>query len=464
MKIKNGFKQLRILSRYCLLLVVVWIIVVATSFMSHYLKHKRCAEKTGYDIALANIDKDQAIRYWSAVHGGVYVPIDELTPPNPYLSHLSDRDITVNNKKLTLMNPAYMIRQFNEMFGEAYGVHGHITSLKPLRPENGPDAWERQALESFEQGTKEVRDSTIIDGKPYLRLIRPILTSKDCLKCHEHQGYKVGDVRGGVGVRVPMAGLYAIAEGANRTTMLWHSFILLLGLSGIGLAFIQLRRQIKANEEQSKRVAKERELFATVMNAIDAVVYVTDLESYELLFLNKRGEKLFGHNLLGKPCWQVLQEGMTGPCAFCSRGQLLDDAGKPKKVPYVWEFQNTINHRWYQCRDQAIFWSDGRLVTLEMATDITEQKLQEQFKLENVRQKEELKRYQSLKTMAGAIAHKFNNSMTAVLGNLELAEMTLPDGLVDEQKMISDALHAAQDASQVGSLMLTYYYSDIYLK
>ena len=160
--VKQGLKQQKVLLGYSILLVVVWTVVVSVSFMSHFFKHRRCAEKTGYDIALANLNKDQAIRHWSAVHGGVYVPIDELTPPNPYLAHISARDIITDNKKLTLMNPAYMIRQFNEMFGKSYGIKGHITSLKPLRPENSPDAWERQALESFAQGNAEVKSFTSI--------------------------------------------------------------------------------------------------------------------------------------------------------------------------------------------------------------------------------------------------------------------------------------------------------------
>ncbi len=452
--LESGLQQQQILRRYCLLLGLVWAVVVSFSFISHYTKHKHCAEKTGYDIAVANLNKDQSIRQWLTVHGGVYVPPAEKTPPNPHLAHIPDRDIvTDKNRKLTLMNPAYMIRQFNEMFGENYGIQGHITSLKPLRPENAPDLWEHQALLSFEKGAVEARALTMVEGQSYARLMRPIITLAGCLKCHE--GYQVGDIRGGVGVLVPLAGLYAIAESINRTTILWHGLILLLGFAGIGFAFVKLSRQIAAHDEPVKRAAKERELFITLMNSIDALVYVIDMKSDEMLFLNRGGEKMFGGAGLGKPCWQVLQKGMSGPCSFCPREQLLDDHGEPQKEPYVWEFQSTINQRWYQSRDQAILWPDGRLVSLGMATDITEQKEQQQHKLEAARIQEELKRYDSLKTMAGAIAHKFNNSMTSVIGNLELAEMTLMAGS-GEQKMIANALRSALGASRTGSLMLTY--------
>jgi hypothetical protein len=70
----------------------------------------------------------------------VYVPTDDRTHPSPHLAHIEDRDIeTTSDKQLTLMNPADMIRQMMDEFGEMYGVQGRITSLDPLRKENAPD-------------------------------------------------------------------------------------------------------------------------------------------------------------------------------------------------------------------------------------------------------------------------------------------------------------------------------------
>ncbi|MCP3848852.1 MAG: PAS domain S-box protein [Gammaproteobacteria bacterium] len=65
------------------------------------------------------------------------------------------------------------------------------------------------------------------------------------------------------------------------------------------------------------------------------------------------------------------------PCDFCTNDRLLDANGEPKE-PYVWEFKNTITQQWYQLRDQAIQWPDGRLVRLEIATDITNRKQAEE--------------------------------------------------------------------------------------
>lgn len=74
-------------------------------------------------------------------------PQQKNSPPNPYLLQIPDRDVTTaKGKSLTLINPAYMTRQVYELAEQQSGVRGHITSLNPLRPQNGPDEWERKAL------------------------------------------------------------------------------------------------------------------------------------------------------------------------------------------------------------------------------------------------------------------------------------------------------------------------------
>ena len=114
----------------------------------------------------------------------------------------------------------------------------------------------------------------------------------------------------------------------------------------------------------------------TILNSLDALVYVSDMQTYDLLYINDYGVAEWGP-MKGRKCYQVLQAGQDSPCHFCTNNRLLTADGKPAGV-YVWEFQNTLNGRWYQCRDQAIYWIDGRLVRIEIATDITERKEMEQ--------------------------------------------------------------------------------------
>jgi PAS domain S-box-containing protein len=109
-----------------------------------------------------------------------------------------------------------------------------------------------------------------------------------------------------------------------------------------------------------------------ILDNLDAIVYVADMKTFEILYVNKHARDIFGE-IIGKICWRTLQANQTGPCDFCSNDKLLTRDGTPTGV-YRWEFQNTLNKRWYDVRDKAIQWIDGRIVRLEIATDITELK------------------------------------------------------------------------------------------
>ncbi len=128
----------------------------------------------------------------------------------------------------------------------------------------------------------------------------------------------------------------------------------------------------QVDDNEFRFVEESYRSIATILDSLDALVYVSDMQTYELLFANEYGRSIWG-DIQGKTCWKVLQADQDGPCPFCTNNRLLDEFGAPAKV-YVWEFQNTVNKRWYQCRDQAIRWIDGRLVRLEIATDITDRK------------------------------------------------------------------------------------------
>ena len=173
------------LKHYGWIVVGVWTLVVAASLGWNLLQDRDEDLRVARQIALTNYERDVLYRRWAAAHGGVYVPVTPDTPPTPYLAQLSERDIvTPSGRRLTLLNPAYMTRQIYEL-AQASGLpRGHLTSLKPLRPENVPDSWETAALKAFEQGQAEVTGVGKLDGKEVFRLMRPFITEKSCLGCH----------------------------------------------------------------------------------------------------------------------------------------------------------------------------------------------------------------------------------------------------------------------------------------
>jgi len=97
-----------------------------------------------------------------------------------------------------------MTRLIAELANERDNVKFHLTSLKPIRPANAPEAWEAVALESFEKGRQQEYFEYSDNGKTAIfRYMAPLVTQQSCLKCHEKQGYQVGDIRGGISVSFP---------------------------------------------------------------------------------------------------------------------------------------------------------------------------------------------------------------------------------------------------------------------
>ena len=232
----------------------VWTLIILFSLaLTSYTQREHSIE-SARNIAKANFDKDQAFRKWASTHGGVYVPVDmKRTPPSPYLSHLPHRDVTTQTgRKLTLMNPAYMLRQMMDEYSGLYGARGHITALDILNPNSEPDAWERKALETFQtnKNIKEILEVTGEGNKMQMRLIRPMQNGPSCLKCHAHQAIYQGTLTaGGVSVTVPMKELFALESRSFKKSIFIHLFIWVFGLISFQIAYT---KEKKAKEQVNK--------------------------------------------------------------------------------------------------------------------------------------------------------------------------------------------------------------------
>jgi len=241
------------LKRYFLATAVAWTVVVATALVWHVFEAKQVTLETMRIQAREAYEKDIIYRRWNAGHGGGYVPVTQETQPNPYLYDVPERDITTPlGKALTLMNPAYMTRQAHELQKQKLGVRGHITSLNPIRPENAPDPWESKALRAFERGEIEINWIEEIEGKEYMRLMRPLITEKGCLKCHAKEGYHERDIRGGISVSIPTRPFWAINRRHIMSFTLATALLWMVGLVGLVLGNQRLMRS-----ERERKLAEE---------------------------------------------------------------------------------------------------------------------------------------------------------------------------------------------------------------
>lgn len=140
-----------------------------------------------------------------------------------------------------------------------------------------------------------------------------------------------------------------------------------------GFITVGIFRDITQRKNIEKKLEFERQQLISIFDAIDEPVYVSDIETHEVLYSNEALKKQFG-DVRGKKCYEVFQ-GLDSPCPFCTNDIIKEMGGKEA---YIWEFQNLLNKRWYRCIDKAIRWPDGRLVRYELAIDITDRKKAEE--------------------------------------------------------------------------------------
>jgi PAS domain S-box-containing protein len=144
------------------------------------------------------------VRNWVAERDGVFQLKFPGDKSNPFLVH--PELISVDNDTLIMRNPALVTRELSELsYKMGKGFSFHLASLKYINPVNKPDAFEKAALNSFPNSGFSEADSEFyrtesINGEEYFRYFAPLITQKSCLGCHAEQGYKTGDIRGGISI------------------------------------------------------------------------------------------------------------------------------------------------------------------------------------------------------------------------------------------------------------------------
>ena len=241
--------KLSLVWKLAILVGLGWTIVIASVIGWNIRNSKLHTETLTTYQARAFFQQIVTARFWNATHGGIYVPVTEKTKPNPYLED-PDRDkITVDGLKLTKVNPAYMTRQIGEIAFNKNLVWFHLTSPKPIRPQNAPEPWELKALNLFSSGTKEYAVFTESDsGSKLFRYMAPLWVERSCLKCHAKQGYKENDLRGGISVTIQADPIINLQN--RKTFNISLAFIVIwgLGLTGISLVSYRLASEEKQRE------------------------------------------------------------------------------------------------------------------------------------------------------------------------------------------------------------------------
>ncbi len=303
---------------------VFWTLLISSS-LAWIICSARDEQKRIATLTAKSVFKQIVItRRWNSLHGGVYTRVTEKNQPNPYLEDPA-RDLKVNdNMMLTKINPALMTRQIGEIAMLEEGIQFHITSLNPIRPMNEATPVEKQFLQSFEQGKKE--DGAFMEeyGRQVFKYMAPLITEKSCLNCHAKQGYKEGDIRGGISVSLPFSLQVPVVS-----MTLWHVLIWALGLVGMNVLGLKLDRSYNVIRSlavmdaltgiPNRRSFSERiltEFTISRKSDADLSVIMCDIDNF------KKYNDRYGH-VEGDVCLrkvaECIQDSLKRPIDFCAR-------------------------------------------------------------------------------------------------------------------------------------------------
>ncbi len=208
---------------------------------------------------------------------------------------------------------------------------------------------------------------------------------------------------------------------------------------------------------RKKEAKKAFSIFRGIFDSMEAIVYVSDIKTHELIYANLKFKQVFGHDearpIKSLKCWEAVNMDQTGPCPLCTNSRIVRPDGTPAE-PYEWEFHNIFNNRWYHIVDKAVQWYDKRIVHLGTAYDITEKKEKENLFHEFEKAIETSRKLESIGTMAGGVAHDFNNTLSIIMGNINLAQLSCRED--EPLRYLSIAEKAIMQAKAISSNLISF--------
>ncbi len=255
----------------------------------------------------------------------------------------------------------------------------------------------------------------------------------------------------------PLGLLFVDTKGAKRdhTT---SDVNLLMGIaSQVATGIVNARSYSRLQEsEQRYRLLAE--------NATD-VIWILDVETLKIKYISPSVEKTIGYT--PDEMVTLSMDQYLKPASFqraaTALGQAMEQAATgsidPKSYSMTLELEECHkNGTIVPIEVTAGFLLDEHgkpNAVLGISRDLSERNRAEKERTEIGNRLQRAKKMESLGTMAGSIAHNFNNLLMVVLGNLELAKEDLPEGSTAARN-IQAAVNASRRAADLSSMMLTY--------
>ena len=204
--------------------------------------------------AIAIFDLIVDMRHWNAQYDGVYVKSEKLQP-NPYLNPNFIK--SKNDETLVWVNPAFMTRQISDIASLRDGFKLKITSNKLINKNNAPDDDEKKILNHFDKNPNTPYLWEIKDNE--FRFMGALKTEQACLVCHAKQGYKVGDIRGGISVTFDVKKEFEQLKAINKDKEQTIIFLIIAAIGAIITLLIHENTK-RLNEQKISKLNESLEI------------------------------------------------------------------------------------------------------------------------------------------------------------------------------------------------------------
>lgn len=195
-----------------------------------------------------------AVRRWAMEHGRTPANVAGTSRDNPSIpmtgrsaqNEAGNKPVQVDHVSLT---------QFMETILRPEGFHVRLVSRTTSHRENLPDnEWERSSLEKFAKGSMAEHVLAGSSGDRVFRYMEPLKVEAACLRCHGHQGYQIGDVRGAISIAFPYTPFDRFAQRAEWREAIQH--LLSLGIALAILLFLgrRIEELMRSLQESQRRV------------------------------------------------------------------------------------------------------------------------------------------------------------------------------------------------------------------
>gem|GEM_PF-1453742 len=251
-----------------------------------------------------------------------------------------------------------------------------------MNPANAADAWEVEALRALQNGATEYGEYVKQESGRVYRLMRPLKIEESCLKCHADQGYRLGDLRGGISTQVALSSLNDSSEKAFGSHLQILGLLWLAGVAGVVLG----GRRI---QYFARRLDEERHNLKVLFEAapVGMVLIGADMSAMRC---NLAFRQFFGPDeaIIGQRCGDILQcrqrhQSAAGcnfgsECVNCDLSNAIEAALRKGKKTINGECRIEVampeKHCWELSFSVAPTEIEGQVCAICTLTDLAEQK------------------------------------------------------------------------------------------